>query len=364
MVISSAATSFRRQFWRTLKIFNRGYCTSKSGKIIFSGIQPTGELHLGNYFGAIEKWLQLQSDSSVEKIYISVVDLHAITVPTDFTSETLRERIYTATASLLASGLDPNRCILFQQSHLPQHCELTWILGCLTATMARLAKLAQFRERSAKYTEGNVPLGLYIYPVLQAADILLYRATHVPVGEDQMQHLNLARHIADVFNIRYNQTFFPLPDVISSGFSRVKSLRDPKKKMSKSDVDERSRIQLSDEPDVIREKFKKAMSDMNSTVTYDPENRLAIANLIHIHSIVTGKTPDQICNEVRNLTTAQYKLVVADSVIEKFRTFRQDYKRYMADRAYLDSVLKEGAAKADVEATKTLKEVRKLVGFD
>lgn len=353
-----------RRTWRTVGTHHRRYCSSSSGKIVFSGIQPTGELHLGNYFGAIEKWVQLQSDPSVEKMYISVVDLHAITVPTDLGGDRMKDRVYAVTAGLLASGLDPKRCVLFQQSHIPHHCELTWILGCLSATMAQLGRLAQYKERSAKYKDGNVPLGLFVYPVLQAADILLYRATHVPVGADQQQHLYIAKDFAEGFNFRIGKNIFPLPECISSEFTRVKSLRDPKKKMSKSDTDEKSRVNLSDESDVIKEKFKKAMTDMTSRVTYDPENRAAVANLIHIHSIVTGLTHDQICSEAKDLTTAQYKLKVADCVIEKFRTVREDYKRYMNDRSYLDAVLKEGAAKAEVEATKTLKEVRELVGFD
>ncbi|KAG5325148.1 SYWM protein, partial [Pseudoatta argentina] len=269
----------------------------KYPKRIFSGIQPTGSVHLGNYFGAIWRWVELQNSS--EAVLCSIADLHSITLPQN--PQKLRENTLLMTATLIACGIDYKRSILFQQSKVPMHTELCWILGSIT-TMARLAHLPQFKEKSESLK--NVPLGLYIYPVLQTADILLYK-THVPVGQDQAQHIQLAQDLVQIFNRQFGQTF-PVPRTLINGPSqRIKSLRDPTKKMSKSHTDSKSRLNLLDEPDKLLEKVKKAVTDFTSEVTYDPEKRPGVANLINIHSLFTGQTTEEICKEAVGLNTGQ-----------------------------------------------------------
>ncbi|XP_071556145.1 uncharacterized protein Trprs-m [Temnothorax nylanderi] len=323
----------------------------KYPKRIFSGIQPTGIVHLGNYFGAIGRWVELQN--SGEAVMCSIADLHSITLPQN--PQKLRENILLTTATLIACGVDFKRSILFRQSDVSMHAELCWILCCIT-TMARLAHLPQFKEKSESLK--NVPLGLYIYPVLQAADILLYKATHVPVGQDQAQHIQLAQDLAQIFNRQFGQTF-PIPrTLISDGPSqRIKSLRDPTKKMSKSHTDSKSRLNILDEPDVLLNKLKKAITDFTSEVTYEPEKRPAVTNLINIHSLFTGKTPEEICKEAEGLNTGQYKLVVADVVIEKLSPIREDILKLTKEPAYLDKILKEGAERATELATNCWTEV-------
>ncbi|XP_032674883.1 tryptophan--tRNA ligase, mitochondrial [Odontomachus brunneus] len=313
---------------------------TQNHKILFSGIQPTGSVHVGNYFGAIQRWVDLQNNS--DKFICSIADLHSITLPQD--PKKLKENILLMTATLLACGIDIKKSILFQQSRVSAHAELCWVLGCIT-TMARLAHLPQFKEKSESLK--NIPLGLYIYPVLQAADILLYKATDVPVGQDQAQHVQLAQDLARIFNKKFGMTF-PIPHVlVSDGPSqRIKSLRDPMKKMSKSYQDARSRLDILDNPDMLLEKMKKAVTDFTSEVTYEPETRPGITNLINIHSLFTGKTPDEICKEATGLNTGQYKLVVADVVIEKLTPIRQQVLRLLKEPVYLEEVLKEGSDKA------------------
>ncbi|KAL6255120.1 hypothetical protein P5V15_013450 [Pogonomyrmex californicus] len=327
----------------------------KYPKRIFSGIQPTGSIHLGNYFGAIRRWVELQN--SGETMICSIADLHSITLPQN--PQKLKENTMLMTATLIACGIDLKRTILFQQSKVSMHAELCWILSCIT-TMARLAHLPQFKEKSEFLK--NVPLGLYIYPVLQAADVLLYKATHVPVGQDQAQHIQLAQDLAQIFNRQFGQTF-PIPHtLISDGPSqRIKSLRDPMKKMSKSHTDSKSRINILDEPDVLLEKMKKALTDFTSEVTYESEKRPGVTNLIDIHSLLTGKTPEEICKEATGLNTGQYKLVLADIMIEKLSPIREDILRLIKEPIYLDEVLKEGAERATELATKCWTEVTKKV---
>ncbi|XP_011152178.1 tryptophan--tRNA ligase, mitochondrial isoform X1 [Harpegnathos saltator] len=320
-------------------------------KILFCGIQPTGGVHVGNYFGAIQRWTMLQN--SKDMVLCSIADLHSITLPQD--PKQLRENTLLMTATLIACGIDVKRSIIFQQSKVSMHAELCWVLACIT-TMARLAHLPQFKEKSESLK--NVPLGLYIYPILQAADILLYKATDVPVGQDQAQHIQLAQDLARIFNKKFGMTF-PIPRVlVSDGPSqRIKSLRDPTKKMSKSHQDTRNRLDILDNPDVLLEKVKKALTDFTSEVTYEPETRPGIANLINIHSLFTGKTPDEICEEAIELNTGQYKLVVADVVIEKLTPIRQQILRLLKEPAYLDEILKEGSDRATNLATHCWTEV-------
>ncbi|XP_053658598.1 tryptophan--tRNA ligase, mitochondrial [Anopheles marshallii] len=323
---------------------------------VFSGVQPTGALHIGNYLGAVKRWVELQEAG--EDVTYCIVDLHSMTIPPE--PETLRHNTLQMTATLLACGIDPARATLFLQSAVPQHVELSWILGCLT-TMARLTHLPQYKEKSANMKE--IPLGLYLYPVLQAADIMLYKATHVPVGEDQIQQLQLAQSLARAFNNKYGRTF-PFCETLVNDGSRLKSLRDPSKKMSKSDPDPKSCIMLIDSPDIVLEKVKKSVTDFKSEVSFNPEERPGVSNLITIHSLVSGKTPDEICREVEGKNTGQYKLIVADALIEHLRPIRERMERYTQDVGFLASVIEEGSERARTIAEQTIDEVKQKIGVD
>lgn len=264
-------------------------------------------------------------------------------------------------ATLLACGIDYKKSILFLQSAVGQHSELSWILGCLT-TLPRLSHLPQYKEKSKKLKD--IPLGLFVYPVLQAADILLYKSTHIPVGEDQIQQIQLAQHLAQSFNFKFGETF-PSPHAVVSNdpSSRVKSLRDPSKKMSKSDVDVKSTIMLTDTPDQILEKVKKALTDFTSEVTYDPIERPGVANLITIHSLVSGLSTDEICENMRGTDTGKYKLIVADAVIEHLNPIRLKLEDLKKNPDYLWSTLEKGSRAASEIAEVTLQEVKNKVGL-
>ncbi|XP_065201767.1 tryptophan--tRNA ligase, mitochondrial [Planococcus citri] len=323
---------------------------------ILSGIQPTGVLHIGNYFGAVKNWVELQNKNS--NVLCSIVDLHALTLP--YAIEKLPNNILLMTASLLACGIDPNKSILFLQSQVPEHTQLCWVLGCLT-TLPKLAQLPQYREKSEKLKE--IPLGLYLYPVLQAADILLYKATKVPVGEDQLQHLQLSGYLARKFNRKFGETFpVPKPLIYANAGARIKNLREPLKKMSKSHINEKSRIEITDPPDLIVEKMKKAVTDSTSRVTYDPENRPGVSNLIDIHSLLTGTNPNRICEDVENLNTGEYKLIVAEALVEMLKPIQSEIISLLNDKPYLTSLLSDGAQKACSIATDTWKLVSKQIG--
>lgn len=341
----------------TVKEYSQKVSKGDYPKRIFSGIQPTGNLHLGNYLGAIQKWVQLQD--SGENVIWSIVDMHSTTLPHD--PKELNDNILKMTATLLACGIDPNKSILFQQSTVDTHAQLSWILGCLT-TLARLARLPQFKEKSR--TLKDVPLSLYIYPVLQSADILLYKATHVPVGQDQVQHIQLAQELAIKFNKRFGNTF-PVPHslVNENASQRIKSLRDPSKKMSKSDQNPKSRLDILDKPEVLATKIKKAVTDCTSKVTYEPETRPGVANLVIIHSMLSGKSPHQICSEVEELDTGKYKLVVADLVIEKLTPIREKFSRLIKEPVYLQEILRCGTERATDIASDCWCEVQNKIGF-
>ncbi|KAG7199586.1 hypothetical protein KM043_014192 [Ampulex compressa] len=340
-----------------LRTFTKEFQEKDYPKQIYSGIQPTGIVHLGNYLGAIQKWVCLQD--SGEQVIWSIADLHSITVPQE--PKKLQENILNMVAMLIACGIDPKRSILFQQSTVPMHTELCWILGCNT-TMARLGHLPQYKEKIK--TETTISLGLYIYPVLQAADILLYKATHVPVGQDQVQHIQLAQSLAMTFNKKYGDTF-PVPQaLINDDLSqRIKSLRDPSKKMSKSSKNKKATLNILDSPDILLMKIKKAVTDFTSEVTYDPEKRPGVANLIIIHSLLTNKTPAVICAESQGLDTGEYKLVLADVVIEKLKSIRERYLQLIKEPAYLEETLKQGTDSAMEIATDCWHTVRNKVGF-
>lgn len=329
-------------------------------RVIFSGIQPTGVLHLGNYFGAVSQWVKLQDEALYKQMLISIVDLHAITV---FKSDVkLGESIKQMLACLLACGLDPAKTVVFQQSHVPEHTALMWILSTL-ATLPQLQSMPNFKEKSARFKEGEAPLALFSYPVLQAADILLYNASHVPVGEDQTTHLALARKLASNFNSRYNVKYFRPPETISSDFVRVKSLRNPLKKMSKSDDDKKSCLNLDDSADEIVAKCKKAVTDFTSRVTYDPDNRPGVSNLLNIHKSLTQQPIEVILAEIQDLSTAQYKLLLAQKINEKFQPLRVRYLDFINRPAVLKHILLDGQQAAHEVAVKRMIEIKNIIGM-
>ena len=324
-------------------------------KRILSGIQPTGTFTLGNYVGAVRNWDLLQKD--YDCIYM-VANMHAITVrqnPAD-----LRRQTREAAAMLLACGIDPARSVLFVQSHVPAHAELSWVIGC-NCPFGDLTRMHQFKEKSAKHPE-DINAGLFTYPVLMAADILIYRADLVPVGVDQKQHLELARNIAQRFNGVYGDTFV-LPDgYISKTGAKIMSLQEPEKKMSKSDTNVNSFVLMLDDPDTIVRKFKRAVTDSDGRVCASPE-KPGVTNLMSIYSVFTGKDFAAVEAEFEGKGYGDFKLAVAGSVVDTFRPIQEEYRRILADKAYLDSVLKEGAERAARIANRTLEKVYKKVGF-
>ncbi|KAM6970208.1 tryptophan--tRNA ligase, mitochondrial [Aplochiton taeniatus] len=262
-------------------------------------------------------------------------------------------------ASLLACGIDPKTSILFQQSQVSEHTELSWILGCLTS-MPRLRHLPQWKMKSKQKSEGSV--GLYTYPVLQAADILLYKSTHVPVGEDQVQHLELAQDLARIFNHTYGD-FFPEPHALLSATRKVKSLRDPSSKMSKSDPQKMATVSLTDSPDDISLKIRRAVTDFTSEVTFDPVGRPGVSNLLLMHSATAGITVEEAVAQAKGLDTGAYKQLVAEAVIQRLRPIREEIERLRTDRGHLESLLTKGALRARELAAPVLQEVRQRVGF-
>ncbi|KAH8270228.1 hypothetical protein KR018_006067 [Drosophila ironensis] len=324
---------------------------------VFSGIQPTGSLHLGNYLGAVRKWVQLQN--AREDVTVCIVDMHSITMPHN--PPALRENILNMAATLLSCGVDPSKSSLFVQSSVAEHAEFNWILSSLT-TMPRLAQLPQFREKSRLVKD--VPLGLYVYPVLQAADIMLYKATHVPVGADQLQHIQLAQHLARTYNNRYGESFPVCHAMVEeSNASRVLSLRDPTKKMSKSEGNPKATINLCDPPEVIMQKIKKAVTDFTSDITFEPVKRAGVSNLVNIHSQVTGQTIKSVVDEASTLDTAKYKERVADAVIEHLRPIQEQIKHHLNKRTELVYLLEVGAEKARKQAQDTISDVKQRLGL-
>ncbi|MBO4914213.1 MAG: tryptophan--tRNA ligase [Oscillospiraceae bacterium] len=325
-------------------------------KRIFSGIQPSGELTLGSYMGAIRNWVALQDE--YDCVYC-IVDMHAITVrqnPAD-----LRRRTLAQLAQYIACGLDPKKSILFIQSHVHQHAELGWVLGCYTQ-FGELSRMTQFKDKAAKHAD-NITSGLFTYPVLMAADILLYQADLVPVGEDQRQHVELCRDIAQRFNGVYSDTF-RLPEAfIPKMGARVMSLGDPTSKMSKSDPD--GCINLMDKPEEIVRKFKRAVTDSDSEncVRFDSENKPGVSNLITIYAAATGMDRENVEQKFAGQGYGSFKPAVADAIIELFRPIREEAERLNADKEYLESVYRDGAERASCVAEKTLRKVYKKVGF-
>ncbi len=324
-------------------------------KRVFSGIQPSGTFTLGNYVGAVRHWGPLQQQ--YDCIY-SVVNMHAITVRQR--PAALRKATYEAAAMLLASGLDPEKSVVFVQSQVPQHAELSWVLACNTM-FGELSRMTQFKDKSKKHAE-NVNGGLFTYPILMAADILLYNAQYVPVGIDQKQHVELARDIAQRFNGAYSDTFtVPEPLIAGSG-AKVMSLQQPTAKMSKSDDNENSYIAMTDSPDVILRKVKRAVTDSEGLVRR-AEDKPGVSNLMTIYSIMTGKDDAAIEAEFDGRGYGDFKEAVAGSIIDVFSPIQAEYARILADRAALEAILKDGAHRAGQMAARTLGKVYKKVGF-
>lgn len=329
--------------------------TTERKKVILSGIQPTGVFTLGNYIGAIRNWVQLQEEYHTAYM---IADLHALTVRQD--PKQLREQILTAFAVLLACGVDPDQSLTFIQSQVPQHAELGWVLSCNTQ-FGELSRMTQFKDKSAKHAD-NINAGLFTYPSLMAADILIYQADLVPVGADQKQHLEITRDIANRFNGQYGKTFrVPEPYIPKMG-GKVMSLSDPTKKMSKSDDNPNGYITILDEPSTIVKRFKRAVTDSEMSVHY-AEGKDGINNLMSIYSIVTGLTFDQIEHDFAGKGYGDFKLAVGEAVAEHLRPVRENYKHLMQDKAYLESVYRNGAEKASGIADRTLKKVYKKVGL-
>ena len=331
-------------------------------KKIFSGVQPTGNLHLGNYLGAIKNFVELQNEKDNECVYC-VVDLHAITVKQD--PKILKDNIRETTAAFLASGLDYKKSIIFNQSLVPAHSEGSWILGCI-ARMGWLNRMTQFKEKAGKDKE-KASVGLYIYPILMAADILLYDSTHVPVGEDQKQHLELSRDIAQKFNLDFKAPdFLKAPEpLIQKNFARIMSLKDGTKKMSKSDPSDLSRINLTDKKDEIVNKIKKAKTD-NSALPSDDKKlneRPEVENLLGIYSSLSNQTLSDSINEFGGKNFSEFKQKLSDLVVAKISPISDEINKLKRDNNFIDKILEDGAEKADKITSKKVKEMKKIIGF-
>ena len=328
-----------------------------SRQIMLSGIQPSGILTLGNYLGALRNWVHIQDE--YECLYF-IADLHAITVAQD--PQTLRANTKSALMQYLACGLDPAKNTIFVQSHVHEHPELAWVLDCSTY-MGELSRMTQFKDKSKKQT--NVRVGLFNYPVLMAADILLYQADFVPVGEDQRQHLEITRDIAQRFNTTYDVSVFKVPEAyISEAGAKIMSLKEPEKKMSKSDPNPASFISLLDDKDSIIKKFKKATTDSSNQVRFS-DDQPGVKNLINIYSSITGKTPTEIEHEFDGAGYGKFKVAVGEAVAETLEPIQRRYYELAApeNEGYINNILKQGAEVASVKAKETLKKVYDTVGF-
>jgi len=326
---------------------------------IFSGVQPTGNLHLGNYLGAIRNWVRLQDDY---ECLFCVVDLHAVTVWQD--PEELKANTRSVTAAMLAAGIDAEKHIIFNQSQVPGHAELAWVFNCV-ARLGWLNRMTQFKEKAGKNKE-NASVGLYAYPNLMAADILLYKGTHVPVGEDQKQHLELVRDIAGKFNNDFGVDFFPIVEpLIFGAATRVMSLRDGTRKMSKSDPSELSRIDMTDDADAIAKKIRKAKTDPEPL----PENakefdaRPEAANLMGIYAALADQDIADVCKEFGGKQFSEFKQALADLAVAKLGPIQDDMRRLIEDKAHVDAVLADGVERARAIAEPVLAEVHDIVGF-
>ena len=324
-------------------------------KIVFSGVQPSGALTIGNYIGAIKNWVGLQDEYDC---YYCIVDLHAITVPQ--IAKDLRKNTLDVLALYMACGMDPEKSTLFIQSHVPAHLELAWVLNTMTY-MGQLNRMTQFKEKSRR-AEENLNAGLFTYPVLMASDILLYQTDLVPVGDDQKQHLELARDLAERFNNRYSPTFQVPEPLIKETGARIMSLQNPESKMSKSDEDENGYILLLDDKTAITRKIKRAVTDSLGVVAYNDEQP-GIKNLLTIYSIFTGKKIEDIVASYEGEGYGKFKNDLAEIVVEGLAPIQEKYKELIANKDYLEEVYKAGAEKAEHQARRTLQKVYRKVGF-
>jgi tryptophanyl-tRNA synthetase len=325
---------------------------------VFSGIQPTADsFHLGNYLGAIRQWVDLQE--SRDAVYC-VVDLHAITMGHD--PQVLRRRIRVAAAQLLGAGIDPERSVLFVQSQVHEHAELAWVLGCITG-FGEANRMTQFKDKSAKEGADSASVGLFTYPVLQAADILLYQADEVPVGEDQRQHLELSRTLAQRFNHRFGETFVIPEPYIPPAAAKITDLQDPTKKMSKSSSSPQGILDLVDEPGVIKKKINRAVTDAETEVRFDEENKPGVSNLLRIYSALTGDPAETIAARYGNSGYGPFKKDLIEVVTDTLTPIRERTAKFLGDTEALDKVLADGAARARVSAAETMEAVRDRIGF-
>ncbi|CAL9509876.1 tryptophan--tRNA ligase [Streptomyces sp. enrichment culture] len=325
---------------------------------VLSGIQPTaGSFHLGNYLGAVRQWVALQESHDA---FYMVVDLHAITVPQD--PAELRANTRLAAAQLLAAGLDPERCTLFVQSHVPEHAQLAWVMNCLTG-FGEASRMTQFKDKSAKQGADRATVGLFTYPILQVADILLYQAGEVPVGEDQRQHIELTRDLAERFNTRFGDTFtVPAPYILKET-AKIYDLQDPTAKMSKSAATPKGLINLLDDPKATAKKVKSAVTDTDTVIRFDPENKPGVSNLLTIMSTLTGTSVDDLVKGYEGKMYGALKTDLAEIVVDFVTPFRTRTQEYLDDPETLDSILAKGAEKARAVAAETLAQTYERVGF-
>ncbi|MFJ9148048.1 tryptophan--tRNA ligase [Streptomyces sp. NPDC102270] len=325
---------------------------------VLSGIQPTaGSFHLGNYLGAVRQWVALQETHDA---FYMVVDLHAITVPQDPKELTANTRL--AAAQLLAAGLDPERCTLFVQSHVPEHAQLAWVMNCLTG-FGEASRMTQFKDKSARQGADSASVGLFTYPILQVADILLYQANEVPVGEDQRQHVELTRDLAARFNGRFGETFtIPKPYILKET-AKIYDLQDPSIKMSKSASTPKGLINLLDEPKATAKKVKSAVTDTDTVIRYDAENKPGVSNLLTIYSTLTGTGVPELEHQYEGKLYGALKTDLAEIVVDFVTPFRERTQQYLDDPETLDSILAKGAEKARAVAAETLSQTYEKVGF-
>jgi len=328
----------------------------ESKKFLYSAVQPTNNLTIGNYIGAIRNWTMLQNDYNC---YFAIANMHAITVRQ--TPAVLRQRTLSLLALYLACGVDPEKCTLYLQSHVPAHAELCWVLNTFTY-VGEMERMTQFKDKSARHAE-NINMGLMDYPVLMAADILLYQADVVPVGLDQRQHVEIARDIAQRFNNAYSPTFKVPEALYMKVGAKINDLQDPAKKMSKSGENPNGSVFLSDDRDTIIRKFRRAVTDSDLEIRYDPETKPGVSNLLSIYSVFSGKTVEEAAAEFSGKGYGDFKAAVGEVVADRLAPIQAQQQKLLADKPYLDGVLKKGADGAAYAANKTLSKVYKKIGF-
>ena len=328
----------------------------ESKKTLYSAVQPTNNLTIGNYLGAIKNWVALQNDYNC---FYAIANMHSITVRQN--PAELRQRTLSLLALYIACGVDPEKCTLYLQSHVPAHAELCWVLNTFTY-VGEMERMTQFKDKSAKHAD-NINMGLMDYPVLMAADILLYQASVVPIGKDQTQHLEIARDIAQRFNNAYTPTFTVPEGVYLKIAASIRDLLNPDKKMSKSAENVNGSVFLSDDRDTVMRKLKRAVTDSDACIKYDPENKPGVSNLLSIYSVFTDRSIQEAEKQFEGLGYGEFKLAVGEVVADKLAPIQSEQAKLLADKAYLDGVLKAGAEKAAYTANKTLAKVYKKIGF-